>query len=164
MWPAGELVQRRRLSALRSAVECLPTESRRAMLVGLGEEPIIAGAYSVGPAICPALAAHRRGARTRYSDFARAWDRYARGRGIRRARQDDLASLVAMLMSSLVTAPGSTNGHGPAVVNGNGSAPSALNGNAPSRLNGNAPSALNGNGRTNGNGRPSRTRSKPVPS
>jgi hypothetical protein len=92
------------------------------MLVGVDRDPIIAGAYSAGPAICPALAAHRRGAHTRYSDFASAWDRYARGRGIRRARHDDLASLVAMLRSSLVTAqPWSQNGHlPPALVNGNG--------------------------------------------
>src|ERR1051325_4960435 len=122
MWTAGDLLQRKRTSALRTAIEGLPTDSRRAMLTGLGAEPIIAGAYSAGPAICPALAAYRRGAHTHYSDFARAWDRYARGRGIRRAREDDLASLVAMLRSSLATHPGANgSGHGPtADANGNG--------------------------------------------
>jgi hypothetical protein len=110
--------------------------SRRAMLAGLGEDPIIAGAYSAGPAICPALAAYRRGAHTHYSDFARAWDRYARGRGIRRARQDDLASLVAMLRSSLVTAQlRPQNGHvPPALVNGNGNGHDpVVNGNGHAR-------------------------------
>ena len=94
------------------------------MLVGVDRDTIIAGAYSAGPAICPALAAHRRGAHTRYSDFASAWDRYARGRGIRRARHDDLASLVAMLRSSLATElPGRWTRHGPPLApggNGNG--------------------------------------------
>jgi hypothetical protein len=76
------------------------------MLEGLGEGPIIAGAYSVGAAQCPGLAAYRRGARTGYSDFAKAWDRYARGRGVRRARRDDVATLVAMLRASLAAEGG----------------------------------------------------------
>jgi hypothetical protein len=75
------------------------------MLEGLGEGPIIAGAYSVGPAKCPGFAAYRRGARTGYSEFAKAWDRYARGRGIRRARREDLATLAAMLRASLAAEP-----------------------------------------------------------
>jgi hypothetical protein len=76
------------------------------MLQGLGEDPIIAGAYTLGPARCPGFSAYRRGARTGYSEFAAAWDRYARGRGIRRARQDDIATLVAVLRASLATADG----------------------------------------------------------
>ena len=75
------------------------------MLQGLGEDTIIAGAYSVGSARCPGLAAYRRGARTGYSEFATAWDRYVRGRGVRRARGDDVATLVAMLRASLATEP-----------------------------------------------------------
>jgi hypothetical protein len=88
---ASDLLHRKRVKALQQAVERLPVQSRRAMLDGLGEGNIIAGAYSVGPAKCPGLAAYRRGARTGYSEFAKAWDRYARGRGIRRARRDDVA-------------------------------------------------------------------------
>jgi hypothetical protein len=103
---AGDLLHRKRVRALQRAVERLPVESRRAMLEGLGEGPIIAGAYSVGPAQCPGLAAYRRGARTGYSDFAKAWDRYARGRGVRRARRQDIATLVAILRASLATAGG----------------------------------------------------------
>ena len=102
---AGSLLQRRRVRALQTAVDRLPAESRRAMLRGLGEDTIIAGAYSVGPARCPGLAAYRRGARTGYADFAKAWDRYARGRGIRRVRNDDVTTLVAMLRASLATEP-----------------------------------------------------------
>jgi hypothetical protein len=76
------------------------------MLQGLGEDPIIAGAYAIGPARCPGFAAYRRGARTGYSEFATAWDRYARGRGVRRVRGDDVATLVAILRASLVTEGG----------------------------------------------------------
>jgi hypothetical protein len=102
---AASLLHQKRTSALQRAVDRLPVASRRAMLQGLGEDTIIAGAYSVGSARCPGLAAYRRGARTGYSEFAAAWDRYARGRGVRRARGDDLATLVAMLRASLATEP-----------------------------------------------------------
>lgn len=76
------------------------------MLEGLGQDPIIAGAYAVGPARCPGFAAYRRGARTGYSEFAAAWDRYARGRGVRRVRDDDVVTLVAVLRASLATTGG----------------------------------------------------------
>ena len=102
---AASLLHQKRTSALQRAVDSLPASSRQAMLQGLGEDTIIAGAYSVGAARCPGLAAYRRGARTGYRDFATAWDRYARGRGIRRARGDDVATLVAMLRASLATEP-----------------------------------------------------------
>jgi hypothetical protein len=94
------------VKALQRAVERLPVHSRQAMLQGLGEDAIIAGAYSVGPARCPGFAAYRRGARTGYSEFATAWDRYARGRGVRRARNNDVATLVAILRASLATEGG----------------------------------------------------------
>src|ERR671932_2801851 len=100
---AANLLHKKRTHALQRAVDRLPLSSRRAMLQGLGEDTIIAGAYSVGPARCPGLAAYRRGARTGYSEFAKAWDRYARGRGIRRVRNDDVTTLVAMLRASLAT-------------------------------------------------------------
>ena len=102
---AGDLLHRKRVRALQAAVDRLPVSSRRAMLDGLGEGDIIAGAYSVGPAKCPGFAAYRRGARTGYSEFAKAWDRYARGRGVRRARRADVATLVAMLRASLAAEP-----------------------------------------------------------
>ena len=102
---ASSLLHKKRASALQRAVDRLPVPSRRAMLQGLGEDTIIAGAYSVGSARCPGLAAYRRGARTGYSEFAGAWDRYVRGRGVRRARRNDVTTLVAMLRASLATEP-----------------------------------------------------------
>jgi hypothetical protein len=138
MQRAGDLLYRKRVTALKRAVERLPDYSRRAMLQGLGEDTIIAGAYSVGPARCPGFAAYRRGARTGYSEFAAAWDRYARGRGVRRVKGDDVATLVGMLRASLPTearldlaAPASTNGHGAASTNGHGAVSTNRNG-APS--------------------------------
>lgn len=106
MRQAGDLLHRKRVRNLQRAVERLPAHSRRAMLEGLGEGPIIAGAYKVGAARCPGFAAYRRGARTGYSEFAAAWDRYARGRGVRRAQGDDVATLVAILRASLATEGG----------------------------------------------------------
>src|SRR2546423_15251918 len=96
MGGGGSLSHRRRARALQRAIERLPGDSRRAMLAGLDEDPIIAGAYSAGPAVCPALSAYRRGARTGYTEFAPAWDRFAPGRGGRPARNGDLATLVAI--------------------------------------------------------------------
>src|SRR5437764_15046923 len=115
---AGEVLRRTRGRTLREAVDRRPPQSRRAMLQGLGEGPIIAGAYQVGPARCPGLAAYRHGARTGYTEFAKAWDRYVRGRGVRRAREDDIATLVAMLRTGLPAEPqplanGNGNGAGP---------------------------------------------------
>ena len=67
---------------LRRAIDCLPAATRQAMLDGVqANERIIAGAYVDGHGgVCPMLAAHRRGARTNFLPFARAWDRFARAR------------------------------------------------------------------------------------
>jgi hypothetical protein len=102
---AASLLHQKRIGDLQRAVDRLPVTSRRAMIQGLGEDTIIAGAYSVGSARCPGLAAYRRGAQTGYREFATAWDRYVRGRGVRRAQGDDVATLVAMLRASLATEP-----------------------------------------------------------
>jgi hypothetical protein len=110
------MLHRKRVRTLQRAVERLPVSSRRAMLEGLGEDTIIAGAYAVGPARCPGFAAYRRGARTGYSEFAAAWDRYARGRGVRRVRNDDVATLTAILRASLATQPELDLGPAPAGV------------------------------------------------
>ena len=120
MHRAGDLLQKNRMRTLQRAVERLPLHSRRAMLQGLGEDPIIAGAYSVGPARCPGFAAYRRGARTGYSEFAAAWDRYVRGRGVRRVRTDDVATLVTMLHVSLAGEAGPDQFAGGSVNGGNG--------------------------------------------
>src|SRR5947207_13182494 len=130
---AAEVLQRRRERTLQDAVDRLPPESRRAMLKGLGEGPIIAGAYKVGPARCPGLAAYRHGARTGYTGFAKAWDRYVRGRGGRRAGEDDISTLITMLRTGLPRdpqpVPRNANGAGPHMTGGgsqaNGAAPHA---------------------------------------
>ncbi|HEV2769121.1 MAG TPA: hypothetical protein VGV40_02925 [Solirubrobacteraceae bacterium] len=65
------------IDELRLAVECLPRATQEAMLAGVREGAIIAGAYTDGNGgTCPMLAAHRRGGRTGLLAFARAWDRF----------------------------------------------------------------------------------------
>jgi hypothetical protein len=95
------------IEELRSAIDCLPTSTRAAMIEGLqAGEPIIAGAYVDGRGgVCPMLAAHRRGARTNFLSFARAWDRFARASGARRATPRELTILTNQLQSSLLASP-----------------------------------------------------------
>ncbi len=88
---------------LRSAVEALPTHTKEAMLEGISSNRIIVGAY-VDPSsggICPMLAAHRNGGRTSVASFARAWDAYTDARKPRRATRREVATLTALLQSSL---------------------------------------------------------------
>jgi hypothetical protein len=98
---------RTRLERLRSAVDTLPRPAREAMLDGLREETIIAGAYvgDGGTASCPMVAVHRRGVRTDANRFARAWDQYcgvAQGHA-RKATDRELGTLAAMLEASLLS-------------------------------------------------------------
>ncbi|MFL5828076.1 MAG: hypothetical protein ACJ76V_16260 [Thermoleophilaceae bacterium] len=88
---------------LRTAVECLPEHTRMAMLAGVREGGIIAGAYTdPDGGVCPMLAAHRRGGRTAMASFARAWDRYTGAiGGPRRATRREVRALEAMLEGSL---------------------------------------------------------------
>jgi hypothetical protein len=91
---------------LRRAIDCLPVQTRQAMLDGLRDgERIIAGAYVDGRGgVCPMLAAHRRGARTNFLSFARAWDRFARARRrVRLATRRELDILARQLHSSLLS-------------------------------------------------------------
>jgi hypothetical protein len=90
---------------LRRAIECLPLSTREAMLESVREgEKIIVGAYVDGRGgVCPMLAAHRRGGRTNFLAFARAWDRFAgASRKARRATQRELAVLAGQLENSLL--------------------------------------------------------------
>jgi hypothetical protein len=90
---------------LRGAIDAMPLETRRAMLDAIGRNPIIVGAYSAPGGVCPMLAAHRNGGRTDYSEFARAWDRYARaGRRTRAATEGELTALRTMLEASIAEA------------------------------------------------------------
>jgi hypothetical protein len=94
---------RGRTEQMRAVVDCLPYETKLAMLDGLGRYQIIAGAYSDRRGgVCPMLAAHRCGGRTDFRAFARAWDRFtgARKRG-RRASERELRTLRAHLERSI---------------------------------------------------------------
>jgi len=108
---------RRPARELRSAIDEMPLETRRAMLDAIGPQPkrpalpgapgrpsfIIVGAYATRDGgVCPMLAAHRNGGRTNFAAFAKAWDRYARaGKQPRRATPPELRALRAMLGESI---------------------------------------------------------------
>src|SRR5919201_4498125 len=96
--------RRRPAHELRIAVDCLPLETRRAMLEGIESSRIIVGAYTDRHGgVCPMLAAHRRGGRTNLASFARAWDRYtaAKGGHPRAASDRELRTLSTMLEASV---------------------------------------------------------------
>jgi hypothetical protein len=105
---------------LRLAVDCLPTHTKEAMLEGIRSEPIIAGAYSKDGGICPMLAAHRRGGRTSFIAFAKAWDAFAfRGthkHDARRATERELLVLRSHLEASLLEAQGPSPELGSAIA------------------------------------------------
>jgi hypothetical protein len=87
---------------MRAVVDCLPYETKLAMLDGLDRYQIIAGAYSDRRGgVCPMLAAHRCGGRTDFRAFARAWDRFtgARKRS-RKVSERELRTLTAQLEQS----------------------------------------------------------------
>jgi hypothetical protein len=74
------------------------------MLDAVRESDIIVGAYTDrGGGVCPMLAAHRRGGRTNFISFARAWDRFASADGrARRASGRELRVLTSQLEASLL--------------------------------------------------------------
>jgi hypothetical protein len=95
--------RRRPARDLRTAIDCLPLQTRKAMLAGVEANRIIVGAYTDRKGgVCPMLAAHRNGGRTSLASFARAWDRYT---GVRRrarpASDRELHTLTAMLEASI---------------------------------------------------------------
>jgi hypothetical protein len=88
---------------LRRAIDCLPLRTREAMLDGIRAEDIIVGAYSDrAGGVCPMLAAHRRGGRTAFVSFARAWDRFTGAKRSRRATPRELRVLEAHLEASIL--------------------------------------------------------------
>lgn len=94
--------QKKHAERLRLIVDTLPYETRAAMLEGLEQYDIIAGAYSNRDGgVCPMLAAHRCGGRTDLRSFARAWDRFTGAGRARRASGRELRTLVAQLEASL---------------------------------------------------------------
>jgi hypothetical protein len=103
--PNNSAIERRRPARdLRTAIDCLPLQTRRAMLAGVEANRIIVGAYTDRKGgVCPMLAAHRNGGRTSLASFAHAWDRYTgvRGRGARAASERELNTLKTMLEASI---------------------------------------------------------------
>ena len=97
------MTRRRPARDLRTAIDCLPLGTRRAMLEGVEANRIIVGAYTdKSGGICPMLAAHRNGGRTSLASFARAWDRYTGARGrARPATERELHTLTTMLEASI---------------------------------------------------------------
>jgi hypothetical protein len=97
----------RHVEDLRLTIDCLPLATREAMLDGVRDaERIIVGAYTDGHGgVCPMLAAHRRGGRTSFLSFARAWDRFTRaGRQARVATRRERSILIRQLEASLMKA------------------------------------------------------------
>jgi len=93
---------RRPAHELRIAIDCLPLDTRKAMLEGVNWNRIIVGAYvDRQGGVCPMLAAHRNGGRTSLASFARAWDRYTRVRKPRPASERELLTLGTMLEASI---------------------------------------------------------------
>jgi hypothetical protein len=106
MGPVDVIQRRKRRDSdrLRHVVDCLPYDTRVAMLQGLQRyDRIIVGAYSDrSGGVCPMLAAHRCGGRTDFRSFARAWDRFTgAGRRARRASERELRTLCTQLEASL---------------------------------------------------------------
>ncbi len=96
-------MRRRPARDLRIAIDCLPLQTRKAMLEGVEGNRIIVGAYTDRTGgVCPMLAAHRNGGRTSLASFARAWDSYTGARGrARPASERELHMLTAMLEASI---------------------------------------------------------------
>jgi hypothetical protein len=97
------MARRRPARDLRTAIDCLPLQTRKAMLQGVESNRIIVGAYvDRNGGVCPMLAAHRNGGRTNVASFAHAWDRYT---GVRRrprpATDRELNTLRTMLEASI---------------------------------------------------------------
>lgn len=94
---------RRPAHQLRIAIDCMPLETKQAMLDAIQVNSIIVGGYTDrSGGVCPMLAAHRNGGRTSFASFARAWDKYTRaGNNPRRASDRELRTLTTMLEASI---------------------------------------------------------------
>jgi hypothetical protein len=64
------------VAELRRSIDVLPERTREAMLIGLGNNTVITGAFAGGGGACPMMAAHREGGRTSVCSFPQAWDRF----------------------------------------------------------------------------------------
>lgn len=107
------------LADLRQSIDTLPERTRRAMLSGLGNNTVITGAFSDGSGVCPMVAAHREGGRTRRMSFPEAWDRFTgvHGRCItRQATADEVLHLRMQLEGSLCAPASDANGFAEAIA------------------------------------------------
>jgi hypothetical protein len=96
------MARRRPARDLRIAIDCLPLQTRKAMLEGIESNRIIVGAYTDRKGgVCPMLAAHRNGGRTSYISVARAWDCYTGARRPRPATEREINTLRTMLEASI---------------------------------------------------------------
>ena len=102
---------------LRTAIDCLPPDTRLAMLEGVRSQDIIAGAYADRRGgVCPMLAAHRCGGRTSFISFARAWDSFTQAKRARRADARELHILTAHLEASIIACEDVTQELGDAIA------------------------------------------------
>jgi hypothetical protein len=94
---------------LRRSIDVLPERTRRAMLVGLGNNTVITGAFAAsGQGACPMMAAHREGGRTSSCTFPEAWDRFTGVYGrhiVREATPYEVQILCEEIEASLVPLP-----------------------------------------------------------
>jgi hypothetical protein len=95
--------KRHSIEDLRRAIDCLPVDTRVAMLQGVRSNDIIVGAYTDrSGGVCPMLAAHRCGGRTSLISFAHAWDGFAQAKRARRATEREIRILTTHLEASLL--------------------------------------------------------------
>ncbi len=88
---------------LRRVIDCLPVQTRVAMLEGVRQNDIIVGAYTTRDGgVCPMLAAHRNGGRTSLISFAKTWDRFTHAKRARRATEREVRILTNHLEASLL--------------------------------------------------------------
>src|ERR687896_690245 len=74
------MTRRRPARDLRTAIDCLPLQTRKAMLEGVEVNRIIVGAYTDRQGgVCPMLAAHRNGGGTNPAPFAPGRGRHTGG-------------------------------------------------------------------------------------
>jgi hypothetical protein len=96
--------RRRPARDLRIAIDCLPLQTRKAMLQGVEANRIIVGAYTDRKGgVCPMLAAHRNGGRTSLASFAHAWDRYTGARGRARPASDREVNTLRTMLDASIT-------------------------------------------------------------
>jgi hypothetical protein len=95
------------VAELRRSIDVLPERTRKAMLVGLGNNTVITGAFSANDGACPMLAAHREGGRTSACSFPEAWDTFCGVAGrqiIRPATEYEVVILRREIEASLTPA------------------------------------------------------------